>query len=114
MFVEGRGGEGRGEVLGGGERYGGRGICNEFYYFRTIMADTSENVMHTQAETTPSKPTPSASSLEYLLHPITVQAMVRAWLREDTPNFDYGGFVVGEKRESAILLCKSEGENRTV
>eukprot|EP00914_Ancora_sagittata_P031817 GHVO01064508.1.p1 GENE.GHVO01064508.1~~GHVO01064508.1.p1 ORF type:complete len:307 (+),score=22.54 GHVO01064508.1:257-1177(+) len=53
----------------------------------------------------------SAPSLQFphLLHPIRVQELVREWLKEDTPSFDYGGFVVGEKEESAVLLCKSPG-----
>jgi len=32
-----------------------------------------------------------------------------AWLQEDIPSFDYGGLVVGDKDEEAILYCKSEG-----
>ena len=31
------------------------------------------------------------------------------WLSEDIPHFDYGGFVVGEKHSSAVILCKSKG-----
>jgi len=31
------------------------------------------------------------------------------WLAEDVPAFDYGGLVVGEKIETAVLLCKSPG-----
>ncbi|KAJ8042786.1 Nicotinate-nucleotide pyrophosphorylase [carboxylating] [Holothuria leucospilota] len=34
---------------------------------------------------------------------------VQSWLREDIPNFDFGGFVVGDKTEKAVLLCKSKG-----
>lgn len=34
--------------------------------------------------------------------------MIPAWLAEDTPSFDYGGFVVGEGQEEAILWGKSE------
>lgn len=48
-------------------------------------------------------------SLHHVLHPITVKHMAREWLKEDTPNFDYGGFVVGEKEETAVLLVKSPG-----
>uniref|UniRef100_A0A8B8ER66 Nicotinate-nucleotide pyrophosphorylase [carboxylating] n=1 Tax=Crassostrea virginica TaxID=6565 RepID=A0A8B8ER66_CRAVI len=40
---------------------------------------------------------------------VTLKHMVREWLKEDTPNFDYGGFVVGEKEETALLLIKSPG-----
>lgn len=48
-------------------------------------------------------------SLAHLLHPVHLQDTVRAWIKEDTPNFDYGGFVVGEKEEKAVILCKSPG-----
>ncbi len=34
---------------------------------------------------------------------------VTRWLAEDTPSFDYGGFVVGSEPRSAFLLCKSTG-----
>jgi nicotinate-nucleotide pyrophosphorylase (carboxylating) len=34
---------------------------------------------------------------------------VTAWLAEDTPSFDYGGFVVGSSPRTAQLLCKSPG-----
>lgn len=49
------------------------------------------------------------SNLSHILHPIHLQDTVRAWLKEDTPNFDYGGFVVGESKEKAVILCKSAG-----
>lgn len=48
-------------------------------------------------------------TLSHVLHPLTVCHLAREWLKEDTPNFDYGGFVVGEKEESAVLLLKSAG-----
>lgn len=32
---------------------------------------------------------------------------VSVWLREDCPKLDIGGFVVGEKMETATLFCKS-------
>ena len=35
--------------------------------------------------------------------------LVTAWLAEDTPSFDYGGFVVGSAPRTAHLLCKSPG-----
>jgi nicotinate-nucleotide pyrophosphorylase (carboxylating) len=47
--------------------------------------------------------------VSHILHPIRVQELAREWLKEDTPNFDFGGFVVGEKEETAVLLCKSPG-----
>lgn len=34
---------------------------------------------------------------------------VTGWLKEDIPSFDYGGFVVGDKQESATLFCKANG-----
>ena len=48
-------------------------------------------------------------NLGHLLHPVNIKELVRQWLKEDTPSFDYGGFVVGEKQETSVLLCKSEG-----
>lgn len=45
----------------------------------------------------------------HLLHPVQLQDLVRSWLREDTPSFDYGGYVVGEREQMAVLLCKSPG-----
>eukprot|EP00037_Helgoeca_nana_P002520 m.34384 g.34384 ORF g.34384 m.34384 type:complete len:299 (+) comp12645_c0_seq1:1360-2256(+) len=35
--------------------------------------------------------------------------MVRGWLAEDIPSFDYGGAVVGDKPETMTLYCKSPG-----
>ncbi|BFZ56370.1 nicotinate-nucleotide diphosphorylase (carboxylating) [Savitreella phatthalungensis] len=35
--------------------------------------------------------------------------IVTEWLKEDTPAFDFGGFVVGEGEERAVLLGKSPG-----
>lgn len=35
--------------------------------------------------------------------------LVTSWLAEDTPSFDYGGFVVGSAPRTAQLLCKSPG-----
>lgn len=49
------------------------------------------------------------TNISHVLSPISVQHIVREWLKEDTPSFDYGGFVVGEKEESAVLLMKSSG-----
>ena len=46
--------------------------------------------------------------LAHLL-PQTYKRMVAAWLEEDCPSFDYGGFVVGEAILEAKLLGKSAG-----
>ncbi|KAL8295583.1 hypothetical protein RB597_009287 [Gaeumannomyces tritici] len=47
-------------------------------------------------------------NLAHLLPP-SWKTQVTAWLAEDTPSFDIGGFVVGEKASTATLLCKAEG-----
>jgi hypothetical protein len=46
------------------------------------------------------------------LLPPTWKSQVVAWLDEDIPSFDYGGFVVGEAQREAFLLGK--GSKRTV
>ncbi|KAI0819626.1 nicotinate-nucleotide diphosphorylase [Trametes gibbosa] len=43
----------------------------------------------------------------YLLPP-SWKTQVTAWLQEDTPSFDYGGFVVGEAPREAFLLGKGK------
>jgi len=43
------------------------------------------------------------------LLPQTYKRMISAWLEEDCPSFDYGGFVVGEEASEAKLLGKSPG-----
>lgn len=42
------------------------------------------------------------------LLPPSWKTLIPTWLAEDTPSFDYGGFVVGEGQEEAILWGKSE------
>ena len=44
---------------------------------------------------------------EYLLPP-SWKTQVTAWMAEDTPSFDYGGFVVGEDQKTAFLLGKGK------
>ncbi|PGH12571.1 nicotinate-nucleotide diphosphorylase (carboxylating) [Helicocarpus griseus UAMH5409] len=46
--------------------------------------------------------------LSHLL-PLTYKQTITAWLEEDCPSFDYGGFVVGEAEGEAKLLGKSKG-----
>ena len=53
-------------------------------------------------------PARAVHSFSALLHPQKLDQLVNSWLEEDTPSFDYGGFVVGESEETAVLLCKSE------
>lgn len=50
----------------------------------------------------------SSHDVSHLLPP-HYRELVRSWLREDIPSFDYGGFVVGAGRREAVLLCKSPG-----
>ena len=46
------------------------------------------------------------------LLPSSWKSQVVAWLGEDSPSFDYGGFVVGEAQREAFLLGK--GSKRAV
>jgi len=46
------------------------------------------------------------------LLPPTWKTQIASWLEEDTPSFDYGGFVVGEAPRDAFLLGK--GSKRAV
>ncbi|KAK2797349.1 hypothetical protein FQN51_008520 [Onygenales sp. PD_10] len=50
----------------------------------------------------------SHGQLSHLL-PLTYKQTISAWLEEDCPSFDYGGFVVGEAEGEARLLGKSKG-----
>ena len=43
------------------------------------------------------------------LLPTHFPSEVTRWLAEDTPSFDYGGFVVGSATRTAFSLCKSPG-----
>ncbi|CAH0054865.1 unnamed protein product [Clonostachys solani] len=43
------------------------------------------------------------------LLPPSWKTQVTAWLAEDTPSFDYGGYVVGDGERTAILWGKSDG-----
>ncbi|KAI0384397.1 putative nicotinate-nucleotide pyrophosphorylase [Hypomontagnella monticulosa] len=47
-------------------------------------------------------------SLEHLLPP-SWKSQITAWLAEDTPSYDYAGFVVGEAPRTATLWAKSAG-----
>jgi hypothetical protein len=50
---------------------------------------------------------PAHGAVAHLL-PQTYKRYISEWLEEDTPSFDYGGFVVGEEISEAKLLGKSE------
>ena len=46
--------------------------------------------------------------LSHLL-PKSYKSLIHTWLEEDTPSFDYGGFVVGSALAEAHLLAKASG-----
>jgi nicotinate-nucleotide pyrophosphorylase (carboxylating) len=48
------------------------------------------------------------ASWAHLLPP-SWTSVVTAWLAEDTPSFDWGGYVVGEEEREAHLYAKSRG-----
>lgn len=48
------------------------------------------------------------AELAGLLEPSALSAQVRGWLKEDVPSFDYGGAVVGDGIETAVLYAKSK------
>ncbi|SCV71879.1 BQ2448_4573 [Microbotryum intermedium] len=48
------------------------------------------------------------------LLPPSWKSIITSWLAEDTPSFDYGGFVVGESQQEAILWAKSEVSCRVI
>jgi len=50
---------------------------------------------------------PTLDDYAHLLPP-SWKTQVQAWLAEDTPSFDYGGFVVGEAHREAFLLGKGK------
>ncbi|KAG9239504.1 Quinolinate phosphoribosyl transferase [Amylocarpus encephaloides] len=43
------------------------------------------------------------------LLPIHWKSQITVWFAEDTPSFDYGGFVVGDSEHTATLFGKSKG-----
>lgn len=43
------------------------------------------------------------------LLPVHWKSQVTQWFAEDTPSFDYGGFVVGDSKRTATLYGKSKG-----
>ena len=49
----------------------------------------------------------ATGSFEHLLPP-SWKPLVTAWLAEDTPSFDYGGYVVGEVHREAFLFGKGK------
>lgn len=70
------------------------------------MSYTSRALLPLISPSPVSVPTP-LGDYSHLLPP-SWKAVITSWLAEDTPSFDYGGFVVGEGEEEAILWGKSE------
>ncbi|KAF8458237.1 Quinolinate phosphoribosyl transferase [Kalaharituber pfeilii] len=56
----------------------------------------------------PPNPASTHGTLAHLLPP-TYKTTLTAWLHEDCPSFDYGGFVVGTPPTTATLYAKSPG-----
>eukprot|EP00039_Didymoeca_costata_P030767 m.31260 g.31260 ORF g.31260 m.31260 type:complete len:305 (-) comp8297_c0_seq1:195-1109(-) len=50
----------------------------------------------------------SVSDLAACLLP-PLDDVVQAWLKEDIPSFDYGGAIVGNKKQAAVLYAKQNG-----
>jgi nicotinate-nucleotide pyrophosphorylase (carboxylating) len=48
-------------------------------------------------------------NVAHVLNPASLKHLAREWLKEDTPSFDFAGFVVGEKEEKAVILMKRAG-----
>ena len=73
------------------------------------VRDTLLSYIHGQTHRTSKMPEGALAhgSVAHLLPP-TYKRLVTDWLHEDTPSFDYGGFVVGEEVSEAKLLGKSE------
>lgn len=57
----------------------------------------------------PSTSDPTMTDFAHLLPP-SWKPQITAWLSEDTPSFDYGGYVVGEVQRTAYLLGKGDSE----
>lgn len=64
--------------------------------------------LNTLARTPTSMSVPTPLGVYAHLLPPSWKAVITSWLAEDTPSFDYGGFVVGEGMEEATLWGKSE------
>ena len=68
------------------------------------MTSTTSHLNRVSIQSSPSH----HGALSDLL-PSHFTTQITAWLAEDTPSFDYGGFVVGSAPRTAQLLCKSPG-----
>lgn len=49
------------------------------------------------------------TSIHHILNPVLLQEHARAWLKEDSPNFDLQGVVAGDTEIVAKIFCKSPG-----
>ncbi|CAO1620124.1 unnamed protein product [Parajaminaea phylloscopi] len=74
------------------------------------MASSAASTSTVHPSSPPPPPPSQGRVLRYShLLPPTYGQTIAAWLAEDCPSFDYGGFVVGEDVKEASLWCKSPG-----
>ena len=71
------------------------------------MAKETNGAHNTAQGNSPGLPTEHGNLADLLPSHFTQD--ITRWLEEDTPSFDYGGFVVGSDPRNAHLLCKSPG-----
>jgi nicotinate-nucleotide pyrophosphorylase (carboxylating) len=87
------------------------GCFDSFYPSRSYISIAMERTSNASNGTRNSEPPGlpiEHGNLAHLL-PSHFTSDVTHWLEEDTPSFDYGGFVVGSEPRNAFLLCKSTG-----
>ena len=87
------------------------GYSDPFYpseSYISIAMEVTSNVSNGARNLEPSGLPVEHGNLAHLL-PSHFTSDVTHWLEEDTPSFDYGGFVVGSEPRNAFLLCKSTG-----
>ncbi|KAG8860109.1 hypothetical protein FRB96_004132 [Tulasnella sp. 330] len=72
------------------------------------IAQTVVSLMRVITHSPPPRPMAATEYQFAHLLPPSWKTMVTAWLAEDTPSFDYGGYVVGEADREASLLGKGK------
>lgn len=82
-------------------------ISNNIHYTTLSNPSLFSDPLNPISSTRPASNMAAAHGTVAHLLPQTYKRMVSAWLEEDCPSFDYGGFVVGEKMGEAKLLGKS-------
>jgi hypothetical protein len=79
-----------------------RALLRSSYLRTSLQSCHSDPAFMAQLEGAPAR-----GAVAHLL-PQTYKRYISEWLEEDTPSFDYGGFVVGDEMSEAKLLGKSE------